>query len=163
MAETRKIAAILASDVVGFSRMASTDEDRTLARLRSLRAELIDPTVASQNGRVFKRTGDGALVEFRSLRFDGPRAHPNCARPSHFEWRLRSARLRPRRQLPATPRLFRERRRQPALASLLGLQPISLRMPRPQERCEPRFHHAHKQCERRLRTRLSRSQPAWLL
>ncbi len=67
MAGTRKIAAILAADVVGFSRMASADEDRTLARLRSLRAELIDPTVASQNGRVFKRTGDGALVEFRSV------------------------------------------------------------------------------------------------
>jgi adenylate cyclase len=67
MAETRKIAAILAADVVGFSRMASADEDRTLAGLRSLRAELIDPTVVSQNGRVFKRTGDGALVEFRSV------------------------------------------------------------------------------------------------
>ncbi len=67
MAETRKIAAILAADVVGFSRMASADEDRTLARLRSLRAELFDPTVASQNGRVFKLTGDGALVEFRSV------------------------------------------------------------------------------------------------
>ena len=63
MAETRKIAAILAADVVGFSRMASADEDRTLARLRTLRSELIDPTVASQNGRVFKRTGDGALVD----------------------------------------------------------------------------------------------------
>src|ERR1700679_3228105 len=67
MAETRKIAAILAADVVGFSRMASADEDRTLALLRALRAELIDPTVASQNGRVFKRTGDGVLVEFRSV------------------------------------------------------------------------------------------------
>ena len=67
MAETRKIAAILAADVVGFSRMASADEDRTLARLRTLRSELIDPTVANQNGRVFKRTGDGALVEFRSV------------------------------------------------------------------------------------------------
>jgi adenylate cyclase len=67
MSETRKIAAILAADVVGFSRMASADEDRTLARLRVLRAELIDPTVASQNGRVFKRTGDGALIEFRSV------------------------------------------------------------------------------------------------
>ena len=67
MAETRKIAAILAADVVGFSRMASADEDRTLARLRTLRSELIDPTIASQNGRVFKRTGDGALVEFRSV------------------------------------------------------------------------------------------------
>src|SRR5450432_3685054 len=67
MAETRKIAAILAADVVGFSRMASANEDRTLARLRTLRSELIDPTVASQNGRVFKRTGGGALVEFRSV------------------------------------------------------------------------------------------------
>jgi adenylate cyclase len=67
MAETRKIAAILAADVVGFSRMASADEDGTLARLRALRADLIDPTVAGQNGRVFKRTGDGALVEFRSV------------------------------------------------------------------------------------------------
>src|SRR5580698_10233218 len=67
MTETRKIAAILAADVVGFSRMASADEDGTLARLRSLRSELIDPTVGSQNGRVFKRTGDGALVEFRSV------------------------------------------------------------------------------------------------
>ena len=67
MVETRKIAAILAADVVGFSRMASADEDRTLARFRALRSELIDPTVAGQNGRVFKRTGDGALVEFRSV------------------------------------------------------------------------------------------------
>ena len=67
MAETRKIAAILAADVVGFSRMACADEDGTLARLRILRAELIDPTAARQNGRVFKRTGDGALIEFRSV------------------------------------------------------------------------------------------------
>jgi adenylate cyclase len=67
VSETRKITAILAADVVGFSRMTSADEDRTLARLRTLRSELIDPTVASQNGRVFKRTGDGSLVEFRSV------------------------------------------------------------------------------------------------
>jgi adenylate cyclase len=67
VSESRKIAAILAADVVGFSRMASADEDRTLARLRALRAEVIDPIIASQNGRVFKRTGDGALVEFRSV------------------------------------------------------------------------------------------------
>jgi adenylate cyclase len=67
MAETRKIAAILAADVVGFSRITGTDEDRTLARLRTLRAEVMDPTVASQNGRVFKRTGDGVLIEFRSV------------------------------------------------------------------------------------------------
>jgi adenylate cyclase len=67
MAEKRKIAAILAADVVGFSRLAGADEDRTLARLRALRSDLIDPTVAVHNGRVVKRTGDGALVEFHSV------------------------------------------------------------------------------------------------
>jgi adenylate cyclase len=67
MGETRKIAAILAADVVGFSRLTSVDEDRTLARLRALRSDLIDPTIAVHNGRVIKRTGDGILVEFRSV------------------------------------------------------------------------------------------------
>src|ERR1700756_1166175 len=67
MAETRKLAAILAADVVGYSRLASADEDRTLARLRALRSDLIDPTIAVHHGRVVKRTGDGALVEFRSV------------------------------------------------------------------------------------------------
>src|ERR687898_470771 len=67
MAENRKLAAILAADVVGYSRLASADEDRTLARLRALRSDLIDPTIAVHNGRVIKRTGDGALVEFRSV------------------------------------------------------------------------------------------------
>jgi adenylate cyclase len=67
MAETRKIAAILAADVVGFSKLTGADEDRTLARLRSLRSDLINPTIAVHHGRVVKRTGDGALVEFRSV------------------------------------------------------------------------------------------------
>src|SRR5271168_2518852 len=67
MSETRKIAAILVSDVVGFSRLAGADEDRTLARLRALRSDLIDPTIALHHGRVVKRTGDGSLVEFRSV------------------------------------------------------------------------------------------------
>jgi adenylate cyclase len=67
MTEKRKLAAILAADVVGFSRLTGTDEDRTLARLRALRSELIDPTIAVHNGHVFKRTGDGALVEFRRV------------------------------------------------------------------------------------------------
>jgi TolB-like protein/class 3 adenylate cyclase len=67
MAETRKLAAILAADVVGYSRLAGSDEDRTLARLRALRSDLIDPTIAVHNGRVVKRTGDGSLVEFRSV------------------------------------------------------------------------------------------------
>ena len=67
MAETRKLAAILAADIVGYSRLAGADEDRTLARLRALRSDLIDPTTAVHHGRVVKRTGDGALVEFRSV------------------------------------------------------------------------------------------------
>lgn len=67
MTETRKLAAILAADVVGYSRLASSDEDRTLARLRALRSDLIDPAVAVHKGRVVKRTGDGSLIEFRSV------------------------------------------------------------------------------------------------
>ena len=64
---SRKLAAILAADVVGFSRLTRADEDRTLARLRALRSDLIDPTISVHNGRVVKRTGDGAIVEFRSV------------------------------------------------------------------------------------------------
>src|SRR3984885_85850 len=67
MSETRKIAAILVSDLVGYSRLAGTDEDRTLARLRALRSDLIDPTTAIHHGRIVKRTGDGSIVEFRSM------------------------------------------------------------------------------------------------
>ena len=67
MSESRKLAAILAADVVGYSRLAGADEDRILARLRALRSDLIDPTIAVHHGRVVKRTGDGALVEFRSV------------------------------------------------------------------------------------------------
>ena len=67
MTETRKLAAILAADVVGYSRLAGTDEDRTLARLRALRSDLIDPTISVHHGRVVKRTGDGILIEFRSV------------------------------------------------------------------------------------------------
>jgi adenylate cyclase len=67
VSETRKLAAILVSDVVGYSRLARADEDRILARLRTLRSDLIDPTIAVHHGRVVKRTGDGAIVEFRSV------------------------------------------------------------------------------------------------
>jgi adenylate cyclase len=67
MAETRKLAAILVSDVVGYSRLAGRDEELTLARLRALRSDLIDPIIAVHHGRVVKRTGDGAIVEFRSV------------------------------------------------------------------------------------------------
>jgi adenylate cyclase len=67
LSETRKIAAILVSDVVGYSRLAGADEDRTLARLRALRSDLIDPTISVHHGRIVKRTGDGSVIEFRSV------------------------------------------------------------------------------------------------
>ena len=67
MAESRKLAAILCSDVVGYSRLAGADEDRILARLRALRSDLIDPTISVHHGRIVKRTGDGSVIEFRSV------------------------------------------------------------------------------------------------
>src|SRR3974390_433258 len=67
MSETRKLAAILVADIVGHSRLAGADEDRTLARVRGLRSDLIDPAIAAHHGRIVKRTGDGAVVEFRSV------------------------------------------------------------------------------------------------
>ena len=67
MSETRKLAAILVSDVVGYSRLTGADEDRILARLRTLRSDLIDPTIAVHHGRIVKGTGDGSIIEFRSV------------------------------------------------------------------------------------------------
>jgi TolB-like protein len=67
MSETRKLAAILVSDIVGYSRLAGADEERTLARVRGLRSDLIDPAIAAHHGRVVKRTGDGIIIEFRSV------------------------------------------------------------------------------------------------
>ena len=67
MGETRKLAAILVADVVGYTRLAGADEDRILARLRTLRSDLIDPTIAVHHGRIVKRTGDGSIIEFRSV------------------------------------------------------------------------------------------------
>jgi adenylate cyclase len=67
MSGTRKIAAILVSDVVGYSRLAGADEERILARLRALRSDLIDPTISLHHGRIVKRTGDGSIIEFHSV------------------------------------------------------------------------------------------------
>lgn len=67
MTEGRKIAVILAADIVGYSRLMGADEEGTLQRLRTLRAELFAPTVEARGGRVVNRAGDGAIVEFKSV------------------------------------------------------------------------------------------------
>jgi class 3 adenylate cyclase len=67
MAQSRKLAAILVADIVGFSRLVGSDEDRTLARLRSLWGDLIDPAISAHHGHIIKRTGDGGVFEFRSV------------------------------------------------------------------------------------------------
>ena len=63
----RRLAAILAADVVGYSRLIGADEEGTLQRIRAIRAEVIDPKIATHHGRLVKTTGDGLLVEFGSV------------------------------------------------------------------------------------------------
>ena len=63
----RRLAAILTADVVGYSRLMEQDEEGTLAALKALRAELIDPAIAEHKGRIVKLMGDGVLVEFASV------------------------------------------------------------------------------------------------
>ena len=63
----RRLAAVLAADVVGYSRLMEVDEEGTLARLKTVRLELIDPAIAKCKGRIIKTTGDGMLVEFQSV------------------------------------------------------------------------------------------------
>jgi len=94
MTEARKLAAILVTDIVGFSRLAGADEDRILARLRTLRSDLIEPTISVHRGRVVKRTGDGAIVEFRSV-VDAVR----CAVELQHGFMERNAGLPPERRI----------------------------------------------------------------
>jgi class 3 adenylate cyclase len=67
VSETRKLAAILVTDVVGSGRLAGAEEERTFARSRGLRSDLIDPANPAPHGRIVKRTGDGVLIEFRRV------------------------------------------------------------------------------------------------
>jgi class 3 adenylate cyclase len=67
MASTRRLAAILAADVVGCSRLMGADEEGTRERLKAHRRELIDPKISEHSGRIVKTTGDGMLVEFASV------------------------------------------------------------------------------------------------
>ena len=67
MTANRRLAAILAADVAGYSRLMGADEEGTLERLKALRRELLDPRIAEHRGRIVKTTGDGLLVEFASV------------------------------------------------------------------------------------------------
>src|SRR5438045_6463982 len=66
MTATRRLAAILAADVAGYSRLIGEDEAGTLGRLKAVRARVIDPAIAEHRGRIVKTTGDGILAEFGS-------------------------------------------------------------------------------------------------
>src|ERR1700747_1871535 len=67
MSQTRRLAAILAADVAGYSRLIGADEEGTLERIKALRRELVDPKIAEHHGRIVTKTGDGLLVEFSSV------------------------------------------------------------------------------------------------
>src|SRR5215472_17552508 len=67
MSQTRRLAAILAADVAGYSRLMGADEEGTLERLKALRRELLDPKIAEHHGSIVKTTGDGLLIEFGSV------------------------------------------------------------------------------------------------
>ena len=67
MSQTRRLAAILAADVAGYSRLMGADEEGTLAALKAIRRELSDPKVKEHRGRIVKTTGDGLLIEFASV------------------------------------------------------------------------------------------------
>ena len=96
MSQTRRLAAILAADVAGYSRLMGVDEEGTLERLKALRRELVDPKIAEHHGRIVKTTGDGLLVEFASVvdamrcAMEWQRATAERTEPadSRIEWRI---------------------------------------------------------------------------
>jgi class 3 adenylate cyclase len=98
MSQIRRLAAILAADVAGYSRLMGADEEGTLERLKALRRELVDPKIAEHHGRIVKTTGDGMLVEFASV-VDAvrcavevqqamPERNTGTAADNRIEWRI---------------------------------------------------------------------------
>ena len=87
MSQTRRLAAILAADVAGYSRLMGADEEGTLERLKALRRELLDPKIAEHQGRIVKTTGDGLLVEFAQRRRCGALRGRGAARDGRAERR----------------------------------------------------------------------------
>ena len=87
----RRLAAIMATEVVGYSRLIRADEEGTIAALQSLRANLVNPKIAEHHGRIVKLMGDGMLVEFPSI-VDASSVRPAADRPG--KWPL-VAQMRP--------------------------------------------------------------------
>src|SRR5204863_8796404 len=96
MTPTRRLAAIMAADVAGYSRLIGADEQGTLNRLRSIRTDVVDPKVDEHHGRLVKTTGDGLLIEFSSV-VDALRcavevqqrmAEPNAGSADRIEFRI---------------------------------------------------------------------------
>ena len=83
MSQTRRLAAILAADVAGYSRLMGADEEGTLAALKAIRRELSDPKVKEHHGRIVKTTGDGLLIEFASVVDAVRRGRRSLPRESH--------------------------------------------------------------------------------
>jgi adenylate cyclase len=94
MSQIRRLAAILAADVVGYSRLMGTGEEGTLERLKALRRELVDPKIAEHKGRIVKTTGDGFLVEFASV-VDAVRCAVAVHHPRRSQFSRRSPSIRP--------------------------------------------------------------------
>jgi len=85
---TRRLAAILAADVVGFSSMMERDEDGTLRLLKATQRDLIEPRVREHHGRIVKTTGDGFLIEFRSPLEAASSDRPGAGRLNKIDRRL---------------------------------------------------------------------------
>ena len=94
MTASRRLAAILAADVAGYSRLMGADEEGTLERLKALRRELLDPKIAEHRGRIVKTTGDGLLVEFASV-VDAVRCAVEVRHPRRNQFSRRSPSIRP--------------------------------------------------------------------
>ncbi len=124
----RRLAAILATDVVGYSRLIRADEEGTLAALKALRADFIDPKLAEHNGRIVKLMGDGMLAEFPSV-VDAVRAADNeVPGVPDAVARVRSYHQRTKH----LPRAFRARAGIPGLGQ--PARPVSPRLRRPKHR-----------------------------
>ena len=132
----RKLAAILAADVAGYSRLTGADEEGTMRRLRALRAELIDPAIQTHRGHIVKTMGDGFLVEFSSV-VDAVRCFLEVQRGLP----ARNADFEPDNTVPVPAGGFVRRvagtphydgvnrdAKQPAVIALFGMAPVQLRL-----------------------------------